>query len=294
MRPLPPEPLTPTHPARERRCRTGRVFAGRAAPRRAALPPDKCDSLQGIAQLVKKGFDKLVDGEASSPARCRASNLRFEPSAVSPKAKPENPKGFQPPCHPHQFLLKSKRFPGAKTAGKRFLLWKMGFSGAKIVPRPPYTPLGAIGSSRGLRPSRALRGFFDSLCDSLQGIASLRPRRGRGWGPGRRAPFRPPSPARPRREAARAPGGRGRIAPPSPEAPYPHAPPPGSDAVAPGDFTFNRSAGMRRAYNYMLFAQISHCVLACILKTFESSLTDVVDLVIMWLPGYEMSFPIPF
>ena len=110
-------------------------------------------------QLVKKGFDKLVDGEASSPARCRASNLRFEPSAVSPRAKPENPKGFQPPYHPHQFLLKSKRFPGAKTARKRFLLWKMGFSGAKIVPCPPYTPLGAIESSRGLRPSRALRGF---------------------------------------------------------------------------------------------------------------------------------------
>ena len=116
-----------------------------------------------LTQLVKKGFDKLVDGEASSPARCRASNLRFEPSAVSPRAKPENPKGFQPPCHPLQFLLKSKRFPGAKTARKRFLLWKMRFSGAKIVPCPPYTPLGAIESSRGLRPSRALRGFFDSL-----------------------------------------------------------------------------------------------------------------------------------
>ena len=115
------------------------------------------------AQLVKKGFDKLVDGEASSPARCRGSNLRFEPSAVSPRAKPENPKGFQPPYHPHQFLLKSKRFPGAKTARKRFLLWKMGFSGAKIDPCPPYTPLGAIESSKGLRPSRALRGFFDSL-----------------------------------------------------------------------------------------------------------------------------------
>ena len=122
------------------------------------------------AQLVKKGFDKLVDGEASSPARCRASNLRFEPSAVSPRAKPENPKGFQPPCHPHQFLLKSKRFPGAKTARKRFLLWKMGFSGAKIVPCPPYTPLGAIESSRGLRPSRALRGFFDSLKRELYSV----------------------------------------------------------------------------------------------------------------------------
>ena len=114
-------------------------------------------------QLVKKGFDKLVDGEASSPARCRASNLRFEPSAVSPRAKPENPKGFQPPCHPHQSPLKIKDFSGAETARKRFFLWKMGFSGAKIAPCPPYTPLGTIESSKGLRPSRALRGFFDSL-----------------------------------------------------------------------------------------------------------------------------------
>ena len=111
-------------------------------------------------QLVKKGFDKLVDGEASSPARCRASNLRFEPSAVSPKAKPENPKGFQPPCHPHQFLLKSKRFPGAKTARERFFLWKMGFSGVKIAPCPPYMPLAPIESSKGLRPSRALPSFL--------------------------------------------------------------------------------------------------------------------------------------
>ena len=117
----------------------------------------------GDVLFFQNPFDKLVDGEASSPARCRASNLRFEPSAVSPRAKPENPKGFQPPYHPHQFLLKSKRFPGAKTARKRFLLWKMRFSGAKIDPCPPYTPLGAIESSRGLRPSRALRGFFDSL-----------------------------------------------------------------------------------------------------------------------------------
>ena len=111
----------------------------------------------------QKNFDKLVDGEASSPARCRASNLRFEPSAVSPGAKPENPKGFQPPCHPHQSPLKIEDFSGAEPAGKRFFLWKMRFSGAKIDPCPPYTPLGAIESSRGQRPSRALRGFFDSL-----------------------------------------------------------------------------------------------------------------------------------
>ena len=104
-----------------------------------------------------------MDGEAGSPARCRASNLRFEPSAVSPKAKPENPKGFQPSCHPHQSPLKIEDFSGAEPARKRFFLWKMRFSDAKIAPCPPYTPLGTIESSRGLRPSRALRGFFDSL-----------------------------------------------------------------------------------------------------------------------------------
>ena len=36
----------------------------------------------------------------------------------------------------------------------------MGFSGAKIAPCPPYTPLGTIESSKGLRPSRALLGFL--------------------------------------------------------------------------------------------------------------------------------------
>ena len=116
-------------------------------------------SLSGTVSACQKSFDKLVDGEASSPARCRASNLRFEPSAVSPKAKPENPKGFQPPCHPHQFLLKSKRFPGAKTARKRFLLWKMGFSAAKIFPCPPYMPLGTIEIREGFGPLELSKGF---------------------------------------------------------------------------------------------------------------------------------------
>ena len=37
-------------------------------------------------------------------------------------------------CHPYQFPLKSYGFPGAETARKRFLLWKMGFSDAKISP----------------------------------------------------------------------------------------------------------------------------------------------------------------
>ena len=93
-------------------------------------------------QLVKKVFDKLVDGRASSPATAT----------------------------PTSFCKKSFRFPGAKTARKRFLLWKMRFSAAKIVPRPPYTPPGTIKSSRELRPSRALQGFFDSLKPDHSGL----------------------------------------------------------------------------------------------------------------------------
>ena len=119
----------------------------------------KSAGFRACAQLVKKGFDKLVDGGASSPARCRVSNLRFEPSAVSPSAKPENPLGFQPSCHPYQFLLKSFRFPGAKTARKRFLLWKMGFSAAKILPCPPYMPLGTIEIREGFGPLELSKGF---------------------------------------------------------------------------------------------------------------------------------------
>ena len=38
----------------------------------------------------------------------------------------------------------------------------MGFSDAKNAPCPPYTPLGTIESSKGLRPSRALPSFLTS------------------------------------------------------------------------------------------------------------------------------------
>ena len=62
-------------------------------------------------------------------------------------------------CHPLQFPLKSYGFPGAETARKRFLLWKMGFSDAKIAPPPPYTPPGTIEVRKGF----ALLCFFDSL-----------------------------------------------------------------------------------------------------------------------------------
>ena len=50
----------------------------------------------------------------------------------------------RPSCAPLQFPLKSCGFSGAETVRKRFLLWKMGFSAAKIAPSPPYTPPGTI------------------------------------------------------------------------------------------------------------------------------------------------------
>ena len=42
------------------------------------------------------------------------------------------------------FARISSKSPGAKSARKRFLLWKMGFSAAKIAPHPTYTPPGSI------------------------------------------------------------------------------------------------------------------------------------------------------
>ncbi len=114
-------------------CKSDEVCAVGTAFRRNPNP--HCESAFRRS-ACQKSFDKLVDGGASSPARCRASNLRFEPSAVSPRAKPENPKGFQPPCHPLQSPLKIEDFSGAEPARKRFFLWKMGFSDAKTVPCP--------------------------------------------------------------------------------------------------------------------------------------------------------------
>ena len=49
----------------------------------------------------------------------------------------------------------------------------MGFSGAKIAPCPPYTPLGTIESSKGLRPSRALPSFL-TVWAPLKGELSLK------------------------------------------------------------------------------------------------------------------------
>ena len=63
-------------------------------------------------------------------------------------------------CHPYQFPLKSYGFPGAETARKRFLLWKMGFSDAKIAPHPPYMPPGTIEVRKGFGPLALSFGFL--------------------------------------------------------------------------------------------------------------------------------------
>ena len=66
----------------------------------------------------------------------------------------------RPSCAPLQFPLKSYGFSGAETAKKRFLLWKMEFSGAKIAPSPPYTPPGTIEPRKGFRPLALSSGVF--------------------------------------------------------------------------------------------------------------------------------------
>ena len=82
-------------------------------------------------------------------------------------------------CHPYQFLLKSFRFPGAKTAGKRFLLWKMGFSAAKILPCPPYMPLGTIEIREGFGPLELSRGFSTVWAGERRLLRFFRGERGR-------------------------------------------------------------------------------------------------------------------
>ena len=142
--------------------------------------------------MSKSLFDKLVDGRASAPqfamvvlhlrtvpssaARCFASadfaSLCVHNSAwsfriarklacgspcligLTPRCFAHRARASCAPrhCHPHQFPLKSCGFSGAETARKQFLLWKMGFSGAKIAPSPPYTPPGTIEARKGFVP----------------------------------------------------------------------------------------------------------------------------------------------
>ena len=76
--------------------------------------------------------------------------------------------------------------PGAETARKRFLLWKMGFSDAKITPSPPYTPPGTIEVRKGFaslfgfatvcfswteNPSRKIFGYFSGTSRRKAGVS---------------------------------------------------------------------------------------------------------------------------
>ena len=60
----------------------------------------------------------------------------------------------RPSCAPYQFPLKSYGFPGAETARKRFLLWKMGFSDAVYC--EPMHPSIQHGRSTALASSLAV------------------------------------------------------------------------------------------------------------------------------------------
>ena len=68
---------------------------------------------------------------------------------------------------PHQFPLKSYGFPGAETARKRFSLWKMGLSAAKIAPSPPYTPPGTIKTRKGFGPLALSLDFLAVYCPAV-------------------------------------------------------------------------------------------------------------------------------
>ena len=153
-------------------------------------PPLRMKQKNGmiLAACQKNFFDKLVDGGASYPqfamvvlhlrtahalrrrgvpplwsaSRCPRGSSRF---AASDECSPSLLIGLTSRCfahrarascaprhcHPYQFPLKSYGFPGAKTAMKRFLLWKMRFSDAKISPASAAQVAGDDFNARGLR-----------------------------------------------------------------------------------------------------------------------------------------------
>ena len=64
-----------------------------------------------------------------SGLRCSQSSLAVLPASLG-SLRPVSATGGGLRAPPYQFPLKSYGFPGAETARKRFLLWKMGFSDA--------------------------------------------------------------------------------------------------------------------------------------------------------------------
>ena len=105
----------------------------------------------------KSLFAKLVGGGVNYPQFAMVTLLRLAACSVplliglTSRCFAHRARASCAPrhCHPYQFPLKSYGFSGAETARKRFLLWKMGFSSAKIAPSPPYTPPGTIEVRKG-------------------------------------------------------------------------------------------------------------------------------------------------
>ena len=54
------------------------------------------------------------------------------------------------------------------------MLWKMGFSAAKILPCPPYMPLGTIEIREGFGPLELSKGFSTVWGGRLKPTACLR------------------------------------------------------------------------------------------------------------------------
>ena len=146
--------------------------------RRASATMQGKSGIQWIPQRVKKVFlTRWWTGEQALPPL--PSSIRNGRSASCAKRTSGPPLLIglttacfrhrrRPSCAPLQFPLKSYGFPGAETARKRFLLWKMRFSAAKIAPSPPYTPPGTIEMRKGF----ATLFGFSTVC-GIQWIPSF-------------------------------------------------------------------------------------------------------------------------
>ena len=164
----------------------------------AALPPlSSAWSLRIVRKLTRGApcFTGLIDGYCSHWLR-----RLFRPHWAYYGLFPPQAAAF---VRPLQFPLKSYGFPGAETARKRFLLWKIGFSsaaycepmhpsiqhgrttalagslaalpaslgllravsptGRALRAPPPYTPPGTIVPRKGFGPLALSPGFFDKL-----------------------------------------------------------------------------------------------------------------------------------
>ena len=79
-----------------------------------------------------------VDGGASSPARCRASNFQFEPWQFRPTGETAESIGFCASCHPYHNLLEfSKENSGRKLRKEDIFLPGNEISLQKNIANPP-------------------------------------------------------------------------------------------------------------------------------------------------------------